>query len=70
MCTPYADAAGMLHIHGKWESLNNLFCRNVSLLTAPHCQFQGVGQGMNIHICMCGIHFFKLNGIDAINEII
>jgi hypothetical protein len=46
MGTPYAGAAGMLHIHGKWESLNNLFCRNVSFLTAPHCQFRGVGQGM------------------------
>ena len=47
MCTPYAGAAGMLlHINGKWENLNNLFCRNVSFLTALHCQFRGVGQGM------------------------
>ena len=36
----------LLHINGKWENLNNLFCRKVSFLTAPHCQFQGVGQGM------------------------
>jgi hypothetical protein len=25
---------------------NHLICRQVSLLTAPHCQFRGVGQGM------------------------
>ena len=36
----------LLHINGKWENLNNLFCRNVSFLTALHCQFRGVGQGM------------------------
>ena len=30
----------------QWENLNHLFCRNVSLLTAPHCQFRGVCQGM------------------------
>jgi hypothetical protein len=26
--------------------LNHLFCRNVSFLTSPHCQYQGLGQGM------------------------
>jgi hypothetical protein len=25
---------------------NHLFCRKVSFLTAHHCQFRGVGQGM------------------------
>ena len=47
--TPYAGAAGMLlHINGKFtmEILNHLFCRKVSFLIAPHCQFWGVGQGM------------------------
>ena len=62
MCTPYAGAAGKLHIHGKWESLNNLFCRKVSFLTAPHCQFRGVGHGMKqTYICICGILYIKLN---------
>ena len=30
----------------QWENWNHLFCRTVSFLTAPHCQFRGVGQGM------------------------
>ena len=31
----------------QWENLrNHLFCRKVSFLTAPHCQFRGVGQGL------------------------
>jgi aspartyl/asparaginyl beta-hydroxylase (cupin superfamily) len=30
----------------QWENLNRLFCRNVSFLTAPHCQFRDVCQGM------------------------
>ena len=30
----------------QWENLNHLFCRKVSFLTDPHCQFQSVGQGM------------------------
>ena len=46
MCTPYAGAAGMLNINGKWERLNNLFCRKVWFLTAPYCQLRGVGKGM------------------------
>jgi hypothetical protein len=29
----------------RWENWNHLFCRKVSVLTAPHCQFRGVGQG-------------------------
>jgi hypothetical protein len=28
------------------ENWNHLFCRKVSLLTAPLFKFQGVGQGM------------------------
>ena len=45
----YAGAARMLlHINGKFtiENWINFFCRKVSFLAAPHCQFQGVGQGM------------------------
>ena len=34
----------------KWnsqrENLNNIFCRKVSFLIAPHCQIRCVGQGM------------------------
>ena len=30
----------------QWENWNHLFCRKVSFLTASHCQFEGVGQGM------------------------
>ena len=30
----------------QWENWNHLFCQNVSFLTAPHCQFRGIGQGM------------------------
>ena len=70
----------------QWENWNHLFCRKVSFLTAPHCQFRGVGQGIkqtylyltvnfevyvqvwSRPICICGILYFKLNGIDAVNE--
>jgi hypothetical protein len=30
----------------QWENLNHLFCRKISFLTALHCLFRGVGQGM------------------------
>jgi hypothetical protein len=30
----------------QWQNRNHLFCRKVSFLTALHCQFRGVGQGM------------------------
>jgi hypothetical protein len=30
----------------QWENWNHLFCRKVSFLTAPSCQFRGVAQGM------------------------
>jgi hypothetical protein len=30
----------------QWENLNQVFCRKVSFLTAPHCQFRDVGQVM------------------------
>ena len=30
----------------QWENLNHLFCRTGSFLTAPHCLFRGVSQGM------------------------
>ena len=49
MYTPNAGAARMLlHIEerAQWENLNHLFCRKVSFLTTPHCQFPGVGLGM------------------------
>jgi hypothetical protein len=62
----------LLHINGKFtmENWNHLFCRKVSFLIAPHCQFRGVGQGIKqTAICICGILYFKLIGIDAINEI-
>ena len=32
----------------------HLFCRKVSFLTAPHCQFRGVGQSMKqtyLYLC-------------------
>ena len=28
-----------------WDNWKHLFCRKVSFLTAPRCQFRGVGQG-------------------------
>ena len=31
--------------NGKIEIISFVFCRKVSSLTAPHCQFRGVGQG-------------------------
>jgi hypothetical protein len=56
MYTPYAGAAGMLlHVSGKFTmgNWNHLFCRNVSLLTAPYCQCWGVGQGMQeTYLCL------------------
>ena len=36
----------------QWENWNHLFSRKVSFLTAPHCQFRGVGQGMINYICL------------------
>jgi hypothetical protein len=54
----------------QWDNWNHIFCRKVSFLTAPHCQFRGVGQGMwSRPICICCILYFKLNGIDAILEL-
>jgi len=38
----------------------------VFFLTAPHCQFRGVGQGMKQTYLYL---YFKLNVIDAMNEI-
>ena len=39
-------------------------------LTGPHCQLRGVGQGMNeTYNYFCGMLYFKLCGIDTINEI-
>ena len=37
----------LLHIKesSQRENLNHLFCRKVSFLTVPHCQFRDVGQG-------------------------
>ena len=29
-----------------WKNWHHLFCRKVSFLTIPHCQFRGVGQSM------------------------
>jgi hypothetical protein len=44
--TPYAGAAGMLlHINGKF-TMGKLRWYLLSFLTAPHCQFGRVGQGM------------------------
>jgi hypothetical protein len=34
-----------LKVHNG-KNWNHLFCRKVSFLTALHCQFRGVGQGM------------------------
>ena len=49
MYTPYAGAAGMLlHMNGKFtiEKLKSYLLSQRLVLTAPHCQFRGVGQGM------------------------
>jgi hypothetical protein len=54
----------------QWENWNNLFCRKVSFLTAPHCQFRSVGQGMKQTYLYLWYLYCKLNGLDAINEII
>jgi hypothetical protein len=32
--------------NSQWENWNHLFCRKGSFLTAPHCRFWGLGQGM------------------------
>ena len=55
----------------QWENWNHYFCRKVSFLTAPHCQFRGVCQGMKQTYLYLWFLYFKckLNGIDAINEI-
>ena len=54
----YAGAAGMFTM-GNW---NHLFCRKVSFLTTPRDVWSRP-------TCICGFLYFKLNGIDVINEI-
>jgi hypothetical protein len=39
----------------------HLFCRKVSFLTAPHCQFRGVGQGMKQTYLYLLYPLFQLN---------
>jgi hypothetical protein len=57
-------AAGMLlHIIGKFTMWKLKSFLLFSLLTAPHCQFRGVGQSMKTRIYIYGILYFKLNGI-------
>jgi hypothetical protein len=42
ICRCSWNVATYIYINGKWEILNNLFCRKVSFLTATHWQFRGV----------------------------
>ena len=56
--TPFAHVATY-----KWENWNHLFCRNVSLLTALHCQLWGWGQGMKQNYLYLWYPFFELNVI-------
>ena len=53
----------------QWGNLNHLFCRKVSFLTAPHCQFRGVGQGIKDTYLYLWYPLFQAQWIDAINEI-
>jgi hypothetical protein len=39
---------GLLKKNQKKLKLNPPFCRKVSFLTTPHCQFRGLGQGMKL----------------------
>ena len=41
------------------ENWNNLFCRKISILTAPHCQFWGVGQDMKHIDDTCNRHYLE-----------
>jgi hypothetical protein len=56
-------------IIAQWENWNHLFCRKVSFLTAPHCQFRGVGQGMKQTYMYMWYLLFQVHGIDGINKI-
>ena len=64
----------LLHMNGKFTmgKLNHLSRRKVSFLTATHCQFGGIGEGMKqtyLYHLYLWYPYFKLNGLDAINEI-
>jgi len=50
----------------QWENLNDLFCRKVSFLTGPHCQFRGIGQGMKKTLLRLSVDTTKytLNKLD------
>jgi hypothetical protein len=50
----------------QWENWNHFFCRNVSFLTV---NFEMYVKVWSRPICICGILYFKLNGIDASDNI-
>ena len=43
----------------QWEIWNHLFCRKVSFLTDPHCQFLDVDQGMKQTYLYLWDHLFQ-----------
>ena len=52
----------LLHINGKltMEKLkSSLFLRKMSFLTAPYCQFRGVGQGMKADLSVSVVSFIS-----------
>ena len=46
----------------QWENWNHNFCRKVLFLTAPHCQFRGIGQGIKqTYLYLCYLVWCLLN---------
>jgi hypothetical protein len=46
----------------QWENCHHIFCHKVSFLTAPHCQFRGVGQDLSVSVYM---YTLPVNALDS-----
>ena len=50
----------------QWENLNHFFRRKVSFLTAPYCQFRGVGQGMKLTYLYLWFPLFQAQWVKSV----
>jgi hypothetical protein len=57
MYTPYAGAAG------KWK-VQNMKLEIICFVVKKYLSHQ---TSLSISSCICGIYYFKFNGVDAIN---
>jgi hypothetical protein len=62
----------LLHINGKFtmgKLISSLLSISVVLTLPPSVNVEVKVKVLSIPICICGILYFKLNGIDAMKEI-